>query len=366
MLHVYHHNDLDGRAAAYVVHKYKPSSAVDSILTYHEISDHDAKYDRHTINGVIKDDVVIVDLGVNENTLQNLLDVCKTARTVTFIDHHQSSLDVINNHKKELQNIENLTYFVAVGICGSALAYCYFNIPTEDLKNIRTTIENEYYHIDAKSSGFSKVTVTGTKYGKREDKKDNFKTPFMVKDFTLPLWLAHVDDYDCWKQLNNATDAFVLGTDVEDTRMIIENDYENYEFNPFWERLDSLESCLEYITNGRLIAKYINARYSRELKYTFEWEFNGTKFICKNAPGNSWNFGRLLTQYDAAILFKYDGSVGKWTYSVYAHDKSEFNCTEFCKMFGGGGHFHASGFSTTTPIFTDPNLLEKLSKESKN
>ena len=108
MLICYHHNDLDGRSAGALVHHMCPKTlAVDTIDSY-IMCDYDSKFDKHTS----LDDVFIVDMSFTEDTYQKLLDVINTARTVHWIDHHQSSVDMIKNHFEELQSKKNLIYFV--------------------------------------------------------------------------------------------------------------------------------------------------------------------------------------------------------------------------------------------------------------
>ena len=143
----YHHNDLDGKAAAHCVHTYKPKTITDNPDSYIQCT-YDDKFDKHTE----KDDVFIVDLSISPTTWPAFLKVCKTARTVTWIDHHKSSIDIVAAHKDELQNIKNLTYFISDCACGAALTYAFFKISNTQLKEIRNIEEGEEYNISAKSN----------------------------------------------------------------------------------------------------------------------------------------------------------------------------------------------------------------------
>ena len=115
---VYHHDDMDGKSAAWLVHTMKPSSIEDHPKDY-IMMDYNSKFDKHTI----KDDVFVVDYSISHSTYDQFIELCKSARTVTWIDHHASSLDVVEKHKDELQAIKNLTYFVSKCACGAALVY---------------------------------------------------------------------------------------------------------------------------------------------------------------------------------------------------------------------------------------------------
>lgn len=104
----YHHNDMDGKAAGYCVHKLKPVEIEDFPESY-IMSTYSDILNKHKPN----DDVFIVDMSISDSTYPMLLEICKTAKTVTWIDHHATSIDIIEKNKKELQSIKNLTYFVS-------------------------------------------------------------------------------------------------------------------------------------------------------------------------------------------------------------------------------------------------------------
>ena len=361
MLCCYHHTDLDGNAAAWVVHEYGPKSVEKNPNCYHPTDyDQKNKFSAHSKSLNQKDDIVIVDVSIGEADYPLLLDMCKHGRTVTWIDHHQTSLDLIEKHKDELQKIPNLTYFVANGICGAALAYCYFTIPARYIEQARTDFnpEEEEYNITATSNSFGNVTVTCSKINKKDP------TDYIVstEEVTLPTWLAHIDDYDCWKKLQKSTNHFVLGVQSRDISFVTKNgDYKS--FNPAWAEFTDKFHVQDFIHEGFVIDRYLRNRYAHEEESMFTWEYNGTTFLCKNGQGNSWNFGSKIYNYDAVILFNYEGSIGKWLYSVYCHDDSNFNCAEFAKTFpGGGGHKRAAGFSTDALIFTD----KKYYKDAKH
>lgn len=342
----YHHTDMDGKSAGWLVHTMHPQTIEDSAESYIPTNYGD-KFDKHTE----KDDVFIVDISISDTSYQDFLNTCKTARSVTWIDHHQTSLDIIEKHKEELQRIDNLTYFVSKCACGAALTYSFFKIPKEDLMRARHISEDEFYNIHAiyKDNGTIVVTLHKARKGYPGDSR------FWTTEVKLPQWLFHVDDYDCWKKIDPLTNILTLGVESEDTSLTIKDSFRNTDniiFNPFWtEFTTDAGAIVKYISSGKSINKYIESRYARELSSTFEWEYKGTKFICKNAPGNSWNFGELIKQYPAAILFHYNGKSGEWKYSVYSDDFSDFDCSEFCKLFGGGGHVHAAGFQTKDLIF---------------
>lgn len=349
----YHHNDLDGKAAAYCVHNFKPKTIIDSPSSYYQCTYDDA-FDKHTI----KDDVIIVDLSFTLANYGNLLEICRTARTVTWIDHHQSSIDVINAHLHELQSVSNLTYFVSNCACGAALTYAYFHIPREDLLKIRRIEKGEVYNISAeydvrRDIKRASINVTLTK-----------GTEVITHNIELPMFIMHVDDYDCWKKIFDPdTDCFILGCDSQDTSFTHKNrNTKQREFTKFWFNTSDA-ATVEMIRRGGIVYDYVHSKNYRNLKNNFEWTYQGTTFVCINGTGNSWNFEHLLKKYPAGILFYYDGSAKVWKYSCFADESSTFDCKAFCEQFGGGGHYHAAGFSTKKLIFTSPEYSEKVEKE---
>lgn len=345
MLICYHHTDMDGKSAGYLVHAMRPNTIEDGTSSYIP-TDYNSKFNKHTN----RDDVFLVDISITESSYEMFMELCKTARTVTYIDHHKSTLDTIAKHKEELQNTSNLTYFVSECACGAALTYSFFKIPSKELLDIRKISEDEEYQINAEYKD-GKIQITTIKF-RKGNPSDSIFYNYTV---SLPLWLYYVDDYDCWKKQNPTSNLIALATDSFNTDIVIEDKRGGYSvFNHFWsdftsENLSFLNTCIQ---NGNIINGYIESRYDRELYNTFEWVYEGTTFLCKNGLGNSWNFRNLIDKYDATILFNYNGKTGLWKYSVYSSEKSKFNCKDFCEKFGGGGHVHASGFSSKHLIFT--------------
>lgn len=343
MIYCYHHTDLDGMSSAYCVHKYKPSEIEDSAAFYFAC-DYNDKFDKHSS----KDDVFITDISISESTYPMLLETCKTARTVTWIDHHQMSIDTIENHKNELQSIKNLTYFVSNSSCGAALTYAYLDTLHkyyDEFLKIRKTEDNETYQITSTQEK-DVITLSACK-------GDNW----LENKVKLPTWLFYVDDFDCWKKQDFKTDYYHYGMQERNISLTIYNpELDQKVFNPLWET-EEFKNTEEIISSGEHIYSFLNVIFKEQIPDTFEWEYSGTKFICKNGTIRGvYNFQNLINKYEAAILFKYSGKSGKWSYSVYSSDDSKFDCKEFCSKFGGGGHVHASGFSTKDLIFTDPKL----------
>jgi hypothetical protein len=354
---VYHHNDMDGKSAGYLVHTMKPKTIPDTPYSYVMMTYED-EFNKHTM----RDDVFIVDLSISEKTYPRLLEVCRTARTVTWIDHHESSVEVISKHKDELQSIKNLTYFISKAACGAALTYAYFSIPQQDLKRIRQTNFDEEYeisanytheHISNKYTGYINVMLT------KRNKKDASDAVWFDHKVKLPQWLFYVDDFDCWKLICKDTEYFKFGVETEDSAVVKynKNNDTKYFNTKFWNIFNDNDAiCNRFLTIGKSVSDFEHSENFRNLRHTFVWEYDGTQFICLNTTKkSSMSFECLMTKYPAAIAFSYSGATGTWSYSVYADAAtSKFNCQKFAEKFGGGGHIGAAGFVTKKLIFTDP------------
>lgn len=350
----YHHNDLDGKAAAHCVHKYKPSDIQDTTGSYISCTYND-QFDKHTKNDI----VFIVDLSITNSTYDKLLNVCKTARRVIWIDHHASSIEVVNAHNEELQNIGNLIYFVSDCACGAALTYAFLHCSLEKINKLWN--RESMYQIKANYSNSNRSPIIDVSIT-RFDKDDPISATMYHETIKLPAWLYYVDDYDCWKKQDEQTEAFTLGLDCENYNVTKKN-RDIVVFNDIFDKMYVHAFLDSIIARGLFVSTYLRTRYRSELKNTFEWTYEGTTFLCKNGTGNSWNFDRLIERYDACILFYYEGMSGKWKYSVFATDKSDFSCQKFAEKFGGGGHPKAAGFYTDKLIFTSNEFTTIEKKE---
>ena len=308
----YHHNDLDGKSAAYCVHKFKPSDIQDTTGSYISCTYND-EFDKPSNNAI----VFIVDLSISESTYEKLLTVCKTARRVIWIDHHTTSVQIVNTHKEELQKIGNLIYFISDVACGAALTYAFLHCSLEKINKLWNRDSDTMYQIKANYSTKDNpiINISIIKF----DKDSPANASIHNETIPLPMWLYYADDYDCWKKQDEQTEAFILGLDSENYN-VTRKHRDTEVFNDIFDRLGSQSFLDSVIARGLFISQYLRTRYRSELKNTFEWTYEDTTFLCKNCTGNSWNFDRLIERYDAVILFYYEGAYGKWKY-IYEMDE---------------------------------------------
>lgn len=346
---VYHHDDLDGISAAAIIAAKNPDL---ENTTFKKFSYGD-KFDAHKHDSNIKEDVILTDISFSKDTYEQLKVICNEAKSVIWIDHHATSVDMVDEYKDELQRIQNLTYFVNDNYCGALLTYLFTNIPKGDLAKIRDTNDKEIYVITTSAQAvFDETDIIEVQMFKAY--KTDVVGPFEYK-MRIPKWLIYVDDYDCWKKKDKDSNYFQLGIMSEEEYNItyFDEDTERVVLNNMWINIvNQGADPLEWIQKGKIVYTYLMRKYKDEFGMTFVWECDGKKFLCKNGTGNSYNFLDESSKYDATILFAYNGASGKWEYSIYSDENIGINCKDFAEKFGGGGHIHASGFSTDELIFT--------------
>ena len=349
---VYHHDDLDGISAAAIIAAKNPDL---ENTTFKKFSYGD-KFNTHNNDSNIKEEVLLLDISFSKDTYEQLKTICNEAKSVIWIDHHATSVDMIDKYKDELQKIQNLTYFVSNKHCGALLTYAYMNIPTNDLFKIRDTKNKETYNISISDflDNTNEIEVQLFKYS-----KDTMEIGIEHK-IKIPKWLIYVDDYDCWKKKDKNSNYFQLGIMAEDEYNITyyDNDTDRLVLNNMWINIvNQGVDPLEWVQKGKIIYNYLMRKYKDEFGMTFIWNYDGKKFLCKNSTGNSYNFLDQSSKYDATILFAYNGATGKWEYSIYSDENTGIDCKEFAEKLGGGGHIHASGFSTDKLIFIEKNPI---------
>jgi uncharacterized protein len=288
---IYHHNDMDGRSAAYIAYKfieeyqhlYPDKEQTEFIeLDYKKEIEIDKINDNET--------VVIVDYSFTENTLPTLMAMIHKSNTLIWIDHHKSSVELINAHDELGYMFRGI---ISDEMSGAALTYKYFyDLAGNDIKF--------------------------------ED---------------MPYWIRLVSDYDTWKYIyKEQTIYFKLGMD-------------SLPYHPLdnvWNRLDDKDndeastSYLQVLINrGESLKKYIDKENASNLKrFGFESEFEGQKCYAINKASNSWIFGDKIKEYPFVMTFTFNGS--DYTYSIYSEDK-ETDCSKLAEKYGGGGHKRSSG-----------------------
>lgn len=306
----FHHIDIDGYSSGRIVYEHIPNrdEARFIPISYPE------KFPLEEIKD--KEDVYLVDISFGEDTFNQLKSVCAKAKNVTWIDHHKTSVDLIKDHKEEIDKLFNLNYFVNSCGCGAVLTHLHFYY--DQLDNLE---------FDKETKMFYDKTLTSD--------------PLWV-----PEWLLFLDDHDCWKKLYYpTTDHIILGIEAI-----------TYEIkSTFWDDLKNDKMYLKRLElDGRNIKRYLDAKYTKDrISGKYETLIDGNKAIVMNSRGNSWVFGDEINNYPITCLWDYNGDDGKYSYSIYTNLEKfpNVDCSEIAAKFGGGGHKGASGFSSDYLLF---------------
>lgn len=258
----FYHNDLDGHCSGAIVRMYEQK--------YNQVDDGifiESDYSGLDISQVSEGETVyIVDYSFTERTLRYLYELLNKGCEIIWIDHHQSSLDLIQKHP-ELDDLYGIRSNEA---SGAALTYMYlYDVSSEE----------------------------------------------------LPYFVMLVSDYDTWKHEYADSDTFKLGMDA------IKNDVNDPIWDILLEDDDAV---YDIIRDGETIQKYIDNDNEQYLNsYGFEAYIDGIKVYAVNKSSNSWIFGDKINEYDAVVAFVFDGSEYKYSIFSSKYGANCQNIAEF-------------------------------------
>ena len=286
---VFHHNDNDGKAAAAVVYHSLEEPGIEWEFISVNYNDSVPSADR------IKeeDDVYIVDYSFTNATLINLIEIAEKANTVTWFDHHKTSLEVIDK-VKEMGICKDC--IVTTEMCGAMITYNFF-------------IERIGYRILYLRS---------------------------MEDI-----IRLVDDYDRWIHADPNSLLFNIGSSMYDTDPT----------SDFWVNPLLLPVVIE---KGKTIKEYDDKNNTKLTKNNgFLVRINGHDCIVLNTPDSSSKvFGEYFDKYKFGIRFSFNGT--NYEYSIYS-ELEDIDCAKIAQKFNpkGGGHKGAAGFVSDKIHFSD-------------
>lgn len=320
---IYHHNDLDGYGAAEIL---------DNILfsTFNDFKDVDYHFkavDYHKNlpdinNDSITNDMTVyfLDYSFNPSTIHILKEFQKSVKNVIWIDHHKSSIDLINNNE-ELgfkEDVIGKNGIISSNHSGAYLTYLYCRL----IK----AFENIGLQYDFKPTKYIQIKL--------------------LNDIKIPKFIKLIDTYDRW-QINDSS-----FNDAESFNYIMKNKLSEkttwYDLIHDHESLDFLKRLINIGESIKLYITNDNQNYYSNNKYISS--YNGKKCVVINRLSNSQIFGEDYYEFPFVVVWTYDGE--KYKYTLYANDKSDVKCNEIAEQFGGGGHKGAAGFTSDKLIFT--------------
>ena len=126
----FRHNDMDGFCSAAIVMYHTNTYDTSKFISSKYDKEEDKRNYQHVIDTADKnEDIYIVDLSFTEDTYQFLEALLKKGHKVIWIDHHDSSVQLISRHPELAPNRSdyNLKGIVSKEGSGAYLAYKYFN-----------------------------------------------------------------------------------------------------------------------------------------------------------------------------------------------------------------------------------------------
>lgn len=170
---------------------------------------------------------------------------------------------------------------------------------------------------------------------------------YCFPDRELPWPVYYLGRYDVWDHSNKWTLPFQYGMRLRNWT----------PESQYWAKLFDInfvgntELQCDIIDDGEIIIEWEKNQNARRAANSFETEFEGLKAIVCNGGGGSPLFGSVYDENKHDIMISFIYTKNKiWTYGLYS-TKSDVNCGEIAKNYGGGGHFSASGFQSEKFLF---------------
>lgn len=174
----------------------------------------------------------------------------------------------------------------------------------------------------------------------------------------IPEVVMLLGRYDIWKHSETPGSLeFQYGMRMYDTHP---------ERTSFWQRLfeddGSADSMVAHIKReGALLLRYENEQNRKFANaFAFECKLGNLNCIAINKGfTNSLVFDSVYDpqKHDAMLAFSWRN--GQWNISLYS-DKQYIDCSEICKLYGGGGHKGAAGFQCKDLPFIPNAYLEAI------
>lgn len=319
---IFHHTDLDGYCSGHLVERYLSSlQELKDVPVNLVPTDYNSNFENFEI---YENDLIwLVDLSMTEDKLRYLY---TQSKNVYWIDHHASNVKML----KADESIENLVNKFNICVLGDTsnkysaamLVYCtlFETIPDKAPLYVKLTSDWDTWTHDYPNSICFNEAMNGLPNYKLIDRDGNIDQD--------SIWMS------LWKE-KDSNDLAVLDKVINRGRPIVED-------------------------TERKNARYLGSN-------GFEFELLDYKILCCNMKSNSLLFGSKIDDYDMVCPFVMQERDGKlvWTYSLFSN-KDYVDCSDVAKLFGGGGHKGAAGFTVPYCIFTEPMKLKlTLNKKKK-
>lgn len=313
---IIHHNDNDGYCAAAVVDAF----LTDMYNNPTESDFYEYSYNSEFIFPEIMEheQVYIVDVALDDR-IAKFIDKCIDANAkVIHIDHHKATLDWINEHLDYCDQLDKITTFYETGVSASLMTYAFSCMNN----NERMTPMEVQWNDNDKGN---ELIING-------------------RTIHIPLSIRYVNDYDVWNwKFGKQTSYFQLG--------LFMAPYNNKPFTKEWKDLVSNDAIVTPIMNdGEAAYRYRERLFGIALNKGFISSYQNKTWCVVNCDfHDSQLYGEYIDQFDVCCTVQYYGD--KWVYHVRSSENGNTDVNEIAKLFGGGGHIHASGFNDNGTFF---------------
>lgn len=158
-------------------------------------------------------------------------------------------------------------------------------------------------------------------------------------DKFVPAMLARIQDRDLWQFKFETTKPF-----CEALRNIIPFDFTE------WDSIVNSESKLySLIALGETLLSVFNREVENLMPQAYEVSLLGKKGLAVNANAKyASELGNRLAQKSGSfgLVWYFDGAAKQFNYSL--RSIGDYDVSAMAKMYGGGGHKNAAGFSAPT------------------
>lgn len=314
---IFHHNDADGYCSGFLAHKYFENLGCVNIKTF--ACNYTTDFNSFYINR--GDIVCLLDLSFTKDTFHYLYNLYEKSRKIIWIDHHESSIDLLENSDK-LKSLSN--DFIIFGL------------------------------------------------GSRENKISAAMMCYQIffknnNPQSAPLFIQFVSDWDTWT--HNIKDSIIFNSAISKQMnlKVSNNNYVDYDPNNIWEQLwdenNKYQALLKFDSLIEEARPIVEAERKEQQMYLHSNKIHANLFgyniLACNRRANSLLFGDEYKKYDIVCPFVCKEVNGKIIY-VYSLFSNSINCKEIAEKFGGGGHKGAAGFQLKYNIFTTNKFILKL------
>lgn len=342
--YVFHHNDDDGRCAAFLVRQYLISPmeplTPENFIEYNYQANLEKRYPEFEEG----DMVYIVDLSMDPSILDLIRTCHDNGVQVLHIDHHHTGIEMYNQYKSELDRYEKYTCLMKEGISGTMLTWIYANVLNDEDKKDPMNARFDFDDDDLRRT-CCRVNEQGQPLTKDDQPLISDKSIEHIPDV-----VRMIDDNDIWKHKIQDTKFFTAGFQLTKDK---------HPLNHIWvELLDEgdvrqkNDVLMSMLNSGVTVISYRSAIDARNLNNGFFVNINGTQVACLNAmEGNSSIFQDVFDNCDAVCKYSYDGV--KYMYTFYSKEDGadvsqlikflEATYKDRCIFISGGGHVHAAG-----------------------